>query len=145
MTLTDDAEALTDAVVVLLVALDVQEPWRRDALCREYENLDWHGPLPIAERVVCGRCQVRRDCLLAAFALGEQPPGVWGGLNQKERRAYVRAGLGADDVLAGREPPQRVRRTLTSPKPKPKRARCEGCDAVLPHGRTGRCSECVAN
>ncbi len=44
-------------------------------------------------KAVCGRCEVRRQCL--AYALRTMPDGIWGGTTREERiaiRAAVRAG-----------------------------------------------------
>jgi WhiB family transcriptional regulator, redox-sensing transcriptional regulator len=46
-----------------------------------------------AARAICGRCEVRRQCL--AYALRTMPHGIWGGTTREERialRAAVRPG-----------------------------------------------------
>ena len=41
-------------------------------------------------RAFCARCEVREVCL--EYALGiREPHGIWGGLNESERRAIVRS------------------------------------------------------
>ena len=41
-------------------------------------------------RAICARCEVREVCL--EYALGiREPHGIWGGLNESERRAIVRS------------------------------------------------------
>jgi len=40
-------------------------------------------------RAICARCPVRVDCLEYALRIRE-PPGVWGGLNEQQRRALLR-------------------------------------------------------
>jgi WhiB family transcriptional regulator, redox-sensing transcriptional regulator len=73
------------------------ENWRHDAACLE-EDPDLFFPvgstgpamLQIAEaKAVCGRCPVREQCLEWAMELG-QDSGVWGGLDENERRALKR-------------------------------------------------------
>jgi WhiB family redox-sensing transcriptional regulator len=39
---------------------------------------------------VCSSCSVRRDCLDYALRIRE-PHGIWGGLNETERRAIIAA------------------------------------------------------
>ncbi|MFM7068529.1 MAG: WhiB family transcriptional regulator [Actinomycetes bacterium] len=39
-------------------------------------------------KAICSACLVRDECLNYAVAIGE-PHGVWGGLNEVERRALV--------------------------------------------------------
>jgi WhiB family redox-sensing transcriptional regulator len=63
--------------------------WMRDALCREYQHLNWipaRGDSTFATlRAICGSCLVAERCL--AYAL-DRPDvvGVWGGTTAKERR-----------------------------------------------------------
>ncbi|MGI5401129.1 WhiB family transcriptional regulator [Streptomyces sp. CA-135486] len=73
------------------------ENWRHDAACLE-EDPDLFFPvgstgpamLQVAEaKSVCGRCPVREQCLQWAMELG-QDFGVWGGLDENERRALKR-------------------------------------------------------
>lgn len=73
------------------------EDWRERAAC---QNEDWR--LWFAETrtekdrrdratamVICQGCPVRADCLRWALARGER--GIWGGTNDNERRAALRA------------------------------------------------------
>lgn len=39
-------------------------------------------------KAICGECPVARDCLDYAMEINE-PHGIWGGLNENERRALV--------------------------------------------------------
>jgi len=40
-------------------------------------------------KVICARCEVREECL--EYALGtRESHGIWGGLNEAERRALLR-------------------------------------------------------
>ncbi len=41
-------------------------------------------------KAICAGCQVRLECLEYALRIRE-PHGVWGGLNESERRAVLRA------------------------------------------------------
>ncbi len=41
-------------------------------------------------RAICSRCPVRVDCLEYALRIRE-PHGIWGGLNELERRNLLRA------------------------------------------------------
>lgn len=53
-----------------------------------------------AAKAVCARCTVRDACL--RFALeARQDHGVWGGMNEDERRAIRRARDGQAALLAG--------------------------------------------
>ena len=71
--------------------------WRHEAACRDEDPelffpLGTPGPaeLQIQEaKAVCGRCTVTDDCLAWAFESG-QDAGVWGGLDEDERRALKR-------------------------------------------------------
>ncbi len=47
------------------------------------------GKTDVKAKAVCARCRVRRDCLEYSLATG-QPWGVWGGLNEAERRSLAR-------------------------------------------------------
>lgn len=70
--------------------------WQNDALCRG-SNADLFFPPQHMEtkeeraareaqaKAVCARCPVRKQCLEFALAVRE-PHGIWGGLNEIERR-----------------------------------------------------------
>jgi WhiB family transcriptional regulator, redox-sensing transcriptional regulator len=73
--------------------------WRSAAACRGEEANAFFPPstferkeLRIArERVaksICRGCPVREECLTDAIEVGE-PHGIWGGLNEIERRQFV--------------------------------------------------------
>ncbi|MFB8028316.1 WhiB family transcriptional regulator [Streptomyces sp. NPDC056465] len=73
------------------------ENWRTQAACRE-EDPDLFFPigstgpaLVQAEeaKAVCGTCPVREQCLEWAMENG-QDAGVWGGMDENERRALKR-------------------------------------------------------
>ena len=62
--------------------------WQQQARCREYDPDLFFAVGARAERrakTICGRCDVRQECL--AFAIASKTDfGVWGGLSGKERR-----------------------------------------------------------
>jgi WhiB family redox-sensing transcriptional regulator len=71
--------------------------WRNDALCRDKDPelffpAGTTGPInqrQIAKaKNICFDCPVRLDCKAEAFAAGEDA-GVWGGMDEDERR-YVK-------------------------------------------------------
>ncbi len=75
------------------------ETWQFRAACRGPESALFFPPT-YAERkeeredrerrakAICGGCPVRRECL--EYALGiREPHGIWGGLNEAERRMLV--------------------------------------------------------
>lgn len=73
------------------------ENWRQDAACRD-EDPDLFFPigstgpalLQVAEaKAACRRCPVVERCLEWAMEHG-QDSGVWGGLDESERRALKR-------------------------------------------------------
>ncbi len=71
--------------------------WRHQAACRDEDPelffpIGTTGPAlsQVEEaKIVCGRCNVREDCLTWAMDSG-QDSGVWGGLSEDERRAFKR-------------------------------------------------------
>jgi len=76
--------------------------WRHRAICRHVDPelffpIGTTGPaaLQVEEaKAVCRRCPVVNDCLQWALASG-QDAGVWGGLDEDERRALRRRGVRA--------------------------------------------------
>jgi len=70
--------------------------WRVHGLCRDDEAVYFFAP-PHFERkpekdaregqarALCGACPVRDECLDYALTL-QEPHGIWGGLNELERR-----------------------------------------------------------
>lgn len=71
-------------------------PWREHALCRGVDpgifhpdNEEGDERASDAAREVCFRCPVREICLEHAIAVREKH-GVWGGLNSRERRRFIR-------------------------------------------------------
>ena len=79
--------------------IDEQRDWRRLAACKgPYAELFF--PPVATERKedklaresdakqICGECAVVNDCLEHAISVDESH-GIWGGLNESERRIYV--------------------------------------------------------
>ena len=72
--------------------------WRTDSACKD-EDPELFFPVGTtgpavdqmnAAKLVCGRCQVRDECLEFALATN-QDAGVWGGMTEDERRTLRRA------------------------------------------------------
>jgi WhiB family redox-sensing transcriptional regulator len=66
--------------------------WRGLALCAEVDPELWFprkGEPSAPAKLLCGRCDVRAECLEYALEMNEQF-GVWGGLSTKERMALRR-------------------------------------------------------
>jgi WhiB family transcriptional regulator, redox-sensing transcriptional regulator len=74
--------------------------WERDARCNDYDPEIFFDPRVRFERKaksICGRCDVRANCL--AYALQTRIEfGVWGGMNGKERRALLRGPVKVADL-----------------------------------------------
>jgi WhiB family transcriptional regulator, redox-sensing transcriptional regulator len=78
----------------------VVDDWRRQAACRD-EDPELFFPvgtvgvevlLQVREaKAVCGRCPVVGECLAQALEFGDEA-GVWGGLDEVERRELARSG-----------------------------------------------------
>ena len=78
----------------------VSPRWQHEAACRGEDASYFFAPAYFEKRAeklgreamakaICGRCPVREECL--EFALGARDPhGVWGGLNEMERRILLR-------------------------------------------------------
>jgi WhiB family redox-sensing transcriptional regulator len=74
--------------------------WRFDAACRGADPAVFFAPNYFEKRrekaareaiakLVCRRCPVRQECLEYALETRE-PHGIWGGLNELERRQLLR-------------------------------------------------------
>lgn len=83
-----------------LEAVDQSVGWRHRAACRGADASWYFAPNYFEKRqeknareakakAVCAGCPVRVDCLEYAIRLRE-PHGLWGGLNEMERRAILR-------------------------------------------------------
>ena len=82
---------------------DAAEPlgaWRRFAECRGDDAAFFFPPSHFerkpekdlregAARALCARCRVQPQCLEYALSVGERH-GIWGGLNELERRRLLR-------------------------------------------------------
>ena len=63
--------------------------WMIDGECTHYPSeMFFPGPheSSVAALSVCASCTVVEQCL--AFALALAPDGVWGGMSEKQRKAY---------------------------------------------------------
>ena len=79
----------------------INETWQVRAACRGPESTVFFPP-PASERreereareakakAICSTCAVRRPCLDYALEIRE-PHGIWGGLNEHERRELLAA------------------------------------------------------
>lgn len=74
--------------------------WRASAACQgntaavfyppsTTETREQRGRREGAARELCGRCAVREPCLEYALYV-QEPYGIWGGLNELERRRLLR-------------------------------------------------------
>jgi WhiB family redox-sensing transcriptional regulator len=74
--------------------------WRVDALCRGDNAVYFFAPNHLERkeqkdaresraRSLCGSCPVQERCLDYALTVGE-PHGIWGGLNELQRRRLLR-------------------------------------------------------
>lgn len=72
------------------------EPWMREAACVGLDSdlfFPERGQDGAQAKKICRECPVRKECGL--FALGmNATAGVWGGLNEKERRQLRRERVG---------------------------------------------------
>lgn len=80
----------------------ISEPtWRASAECRgdnasfffapaHFERKDEKDGREGRARTLCRACKVQRECLEYAL-LVEEPHGIWGGLNELERRRLIRS------------------------------------------------------
>lgn len=76
-----------------------EESWQLKAACRGPQSVMFFPPAHFERKEeketreanakeICGQCSVRRDCLDYAIRIRE-PHGIWGGLNELERRVVV--------------------------------------------------------
>ena len=92
----DHAAAVAEQLrgVLLVRRLEGREDdfaWMRRAACADLDP-DIFFPRRgsgVAAKAICARCRVRLQCLHHSLANDEQQ-GIWGGLTEHERRAYVR-------------------------------------------------------
>jgi WhiB family redox-sensing transcriptional regulator len=75
-------------------------PWQFHAACRGedaslffapgyFERREEKARREAKAKAICARCPVRVDCLDYALRIKE-PHGVWGGMNEQERRILLR-------------------------------------------------------
>ncbi len=80
-------------------AQHVEESWQVKAACRgpqatvffpptQFERKDEKVERERRAKEICGSCVVRRDCLDYALRIRE-PHGIWGGLNELERKQLL--------------------------------------------------------
>lgn len=68
------------------------QEWAKDAACRLSDPEPFHPGKETrradvrAARRVCNRCPVKADCLADALGRNEEW-GIWGGLDERQRRA----------------------------------------------------------
>jgi len=83
---------------------DLEEGWQQKASCRGADASLFFSPTYLEKRevrstrearakAICSVCEVRRDCLDFALSTRE-PHGIWGGLNEIERRAVLERRVG---------------------------------------------------
>ena len=83
-----------------LMVMDWSFGWQHEAACRGGDSAWFFAPNYFEKRsekdgreakakAVCARCPVRPECLEYALRIRE-PHGVWGGMNEMERRALLR-------------------------------------------------------
>jgi WhiB family redox-sensing transcriptional regulator len=79
--------------------LHAEELWQAKASCRgpqtalffppsHFERKDDKEGRELRAKAICSTCPVRRPCLDYALRIRE-PHGIWGGLNEAERRALL--------------------------------------------------------
>lgn len=82
-----------------MTALPSPEDWQSQASCRghsaavffaptHFERKDARAARERQAKAVCAACPVRKECLNYALRIRE-PHGIWGGLNEMERRAIT--------------------------------------------------------
>jgi WhiB family redox-sensing transcriptional regulator len=81
--------------------------WRRDAICRDTDP-DLFFPVGTTgnalvqidrAKEVCGQCPVKVDCLDYALETN-QDSGIWGGLDEEQRRTIRRQNVARQRLLA---------------------------------------------
>lgn len=81
------------------MAARVLEAWQAKAACRGPQSVMFFPPSHFERKDekelreanakgICAQCTVRRDCLDYAVRIRE-PHGIWGGLNELERRTVM--------------------------------------------------------
>lgn len=71
--------------------------WREDAACVDVDPEVFYDELNVSPaKAICRTCPVKDACLIEALARGERF-GVWGGVDQDERRRLARATCGTPE------------------------------------------------
>ena len=71
----------------------IEDDWRNLALCQQTDPEAFFpekGGSTREAKKVCGRCEVRAECLELALE-NRELHGVWGGMSDRERRRLLRA------------------------------------------------------
>ena len=82
--------------------------WQQRGACRgpqsvaffppnTFERKDERDAREVKAKSICAMCDVRESCLEYAIAIKE-PNGVWGGMNEMERKSYVKSQLSKKTV-----------------------------------------------
>ena len=77
----------------------VEESWQEKAACRgpqatvffpptHFERKDEKEEREVRAKAICATCSVRKPCLDFAIRIRE-PHGIWGGLNEMERKQLL--------------------------------------------------------
>ena len=107
----------------------VRPAWHAFAACRGAPTADFFSTTSEeAAKAVCGACEVRPECLAEALR-DRDLVGVWGGLNDRERRQERRR-LGLDRVVW-----QECRWCLTPAASLRQSGMCDYCDHLLAAGK----------
>lgn len=88
------------AIASKLASLDSDAQWQDKASCKGMDPVLFFGPeyaetvkekrdREEAAKAVCVTCQVKKDCLEYALD-AKEPYGIWGALNETERKALLR-------------------------------------------------------
>ena len=81
-------------------AQTLEQTWQIKAACRgpqsavffpppQFERKEDKTARELAAKDICSSCAVREPCLEYAVAIRE-PHGIWGGLNESERKELIR-------------------------------------------------------
>lgn len=83
------------------MAIAIERQWQLRAACRGPQAVVFFPPTQLERRdekqarenrakEICGMCAVKGDCLEYAVNIRERH-GIWGGLNEQERRSLLRS------------------------------------------------------
>lgn len=85
-------------------AQTIEEMWQTKASCRgphaevffppaQFERKDEKEEREVRAKAICAVCPVRRPCLDYSIQIRE-PHGIWGGLNEVERKSLIASRIG---------------------------------------------------